>query len=82
MLHDSYIWLRVGARLARAFGQSYSTLRRAVMSGSSGFSVHTVRTAHGHRHWYLRLDEVNRAIGREYRPDGREDEGEGDDTAG
>jgi hypothetical protein len=81
MLHDSYIWLRVGARLARAFGQSYSTLRRAVTSGASGFSVHTVTTANGHRQWYLRLDEVSRALGREYRPDGRSSRRDSDGSA-
>lgn len=64
MLHKGHVWVRLSTKLASAFGLSYRQLWNEITGGGTGFSVLRVPTRHPRRRLaYLRLDEVNAALG-------------------
>jgi hypothetical protein len=64
MLHNGRIWVRLSPKLAEMCGMSYRTLWNSVKTGDTGFEVLRVPTKHSHRKLcYLRLDQINRALG-------------------
>ena len=64
MLRNGRIWVRLGPEIAEMCGMSYRTLWNGVKNEDTGFEVLRVPTKHPHRKLcYLRLDQINRALG-------------------
>ena len=64
MIYKGHAYVRLSAKLARAFGLSYRSMRNCLLAGDSGLHVLRVDTRQpGKRLIYIRLSDINRALG-------------------